>query len=115
MKNLTSLSMATALVASLGAFASTPSTAAETATGAVQVSGEKRDSGLGALPHYGKWADPTGKNPLRLASDASGTKVQVAGEKNDSGLGDLPHYSQWADPTGKNPAGRRAVQASQAN
>ena len=58
----------------------------------VELPGQKLDSGLGDLPHYRYWADPTGKAP-----------VQVAGQKLDSGLGDLPHYRLWADPTGKMP------------
>lgn len=58
------------------------------------VAGQKLDSGLGELPHYSKWADPTGRQPLQAT---------VAGEKLDSGLGDLPHYSKWADPSGRQP------------
>ena len=30
----------------------------------VQVQGDKIDSGLGELPHYRDWKDPTGKAPL---------------------------------------------------
>jgi hypothetical protein len=29
------------------------------------VPGEKVDSGLGDLPHYSQWADPTGKTPMQ--------------------------------------------------
>ena len=34
------------------------------------VAGQKIDSGLGELPHYRLWADPSGKNPLGQASVA---------------------------------------------
>jgi hypothetical protein len=61
---------------------------------AIATAGQKIDSGLGDLPHYRYWADPTGKAPLA---------AKVAGQKIDSGLGDLPHYRYWADPTGKAP------------
>lgn len=107
MNKLTSRSMATALLASIVVLAASPAAAADTAS-AAQVVGQKIDSGLGDLPHYSQWADPTGKSPLRRASGAAGAKVQVAGEKRDSGLGDLPHFSQWADTTGR----PRAVQVS---
>jgi hypothetical protein len=68
----------------------------------VQLSGQKLDSGLGDLPHYSMWIDPTGRNPL-------GTRV--IGESLDSGLGELPHYSKWVDKTGRNPLGREQVAA----
>jgi hypothetical protein len=55
------------------------------------VPGQKLDSGLGDLPHYSKWADPTGRVAVR---------TQVPGQKLDSGLGDLPHYSKWAELNG---------------
>ena len=61
---------------------------------AVAAAGQKIDSGLGDLPHYRYWADPTGKTPM---------VAKIAGQKIDSGLGDLPHYRYWADPTGKAP------------
>jgi len=63
------------------------------------VAGQKLDSGLGELPHYSKWADPSGRMPLKPASTA------VIGESLDSGLGELPHYSKWKDPTGRDPMG----------
>ena len=69
--------------------------------------GAKIDSGLGDLPHYRYWADPTGKNP-------AGQAQQVAGQKLDSGLGDLPHYRYWADPTGKAPVAPTVVVAGTA-
>jgi hypothetical protein len=65
------------------------------------VPGEKLDSGLGALPHYSHWKDPSGR---------AATAVRVPGESLDSGLGELPSYSQWKDPTGRDPLGRRAPQ-----
>jgi hypothetical protein len=55
------------------------------------VAGQKLDSGLGELPHYSKWADPSARTPAR---------THVPGESLDSGLGELPHYSKWADRTG---------------
>ncbi len=61
---------------------------------ALAAAGQKIDSGLGDLPHYRYWADPTGKAPM---------VAKLAGQKIDSGLGDLPHYRYWADPTGKAP------------
>jgi outer membrane receptor protein involved in Fe transport len=64
--------------------------------------GQKLDSGLGDLPHYRDWADPTGKAPVA---------TKVAGQKIDSGLGDLPHYRYWADPTGKAPVRTEQVVA----
>jgi hypothetical protein len=67
---------------------------ADSAAAASAVAGQKLDSGLGDLPHYRDWADPTGKAPVA---------AKVAGQKIDSGLGDLPHYRYWADPTGKSP------------
>jgi hypothetical protein len=108
MNKFTSRSMATALLASIVVLAASPTVAADTASAGVQVVGQKLDSGLGDLPHYSQWADPTGSTPLRRASGATGVKVQVAGEKKDSGLGDLPHFSQWADTTGR----QQAVQVS---
>ena len=67
------------------------------------VAGQKLDSGLGDLPHYRTWSDPTGKNPVA---------DQVAGQKLDSGLGDLPHYRDWADKTGKLPVRLEQVVAA---
>jgi hypothetical protein len=64
--------------------------------------GQKLDSGLGDLPHYRHWTDPTGKAPMA---------AKVAGQKLDSGLGDLPHYRYWADPTGKAPVRTEQVVA----
>lgn len=109
MNKLMSLKIAAALAAALGVLASTPTLAGDALATSAQVPGQKIDSGLGALPHYSQWADPTGKNPLRRTASAPATAVQVAGEKQDSGLGDLPHYSQWVDKSG-----REAVRVSQA-
>lgn len=94
MKKLNVLSVAGALVY--------VSMIAATAASPVHVSGEKVDSGLGELPEYSLWADPTGKAPL-----------QASGEKVDSGLGELPHYSLWADPSGKAPMQTPSLQVSQ--
>ena len=64
MKNFTALTVAASLAASV--FSVSPlAVAAESASAPLQVAGEKVDSGLGDLPHYSKWADPTGKNPTQ--------------------------------------------------
>ena len=68
------------------------------------VPGQKIDSGLGELPHYSTWVDPTGRHPAGH---------RVVGESLDSGLGELPPYSKWVDTTGKDPLGRERVQLSQ--
>ena len=60
------------------------------------IPGQKLDSGLGGLPHYAQWADPSGRDPM---------DHHVRGESLDDGLGELPHYSQWVDPTGRDPLG----------
>jgi hypothetical protein len=54
--------------------------ATEAVPAPVRVAGEKLDSGLGELPHYSKWADPTGKNPLQAAAPVQrdGTQPQRA-------------------------------------
>lgn len=55
------------LASALGAVMLVPAGAASADTAsspAVQVQGEKLDSGLGELPHYRDWKDPTGKAPL---------------------------------------------------
>lgn len=62
--------------------------------GPAAVAGQKLDSGLGELPHYSKWADPSGRHPM-------GTRV--LGESLDDGLGELPHYAKWLDKSGKDP------------
>lgn len=97
MNKLMSLKITAATAMALGVLAATPALAADAAATAGHVAGQKIDSGLGDLPHYSQWADPTGKNPLRRSAVAAPAKAQVYGEKKDSGLGDLPHYSQWAD------------------
>jgi hypothetical protein len=62
MNKFTAFSSAAAIIAAL---VSTNTLAAERAAAPAKVSGEKVDSGLGELPHYSKWADPTGKNPMQ--------------------------------------------------
>lgn len=59
MNKITALTLAASVAAS---FVSINVLAAERAAAPVPVAGEKVDSGLGDLPHYSKWADPTGKN-----------------------------------------------------
>jgi hypothetical protein len=66
------------------------------------VIGEKIDSGLGALPPYASWDDPTGRQPMRH---------RVAGESLDDGLGELPPYSQWLDRSGRDPMRRDTLSA----
>ena len=67
------------------------------------VLGQKVDSGLGGLPHYSKWADPTGRLPMGH---------RVLGESLDDGLGELLHYSKWVDSSGRDSLGRRAAQVA---
>jgi hypothetical protein len=45
------------------------------------VAGQKIDSGLGELPHYRLWADPSGKNPM---ASAKATKVGNSLAGNDT-------------------------------
>jgi hypothetical protein len=63
--------MIVALAAALPLQATTAS-----ATDAVssKVTGQKIDSGLGELPHYRLWADPSGKNPTAapVAAESQG-------------------------------------------
>ena len=59
----------------------------------------KVDSGLGDLPHYRNWVDPTGRAPTGQVLTAS----VVPTGKVDSGLGELPHYRDWVDPSGRMP------------
>jgi len=108
MNKFTTPLLAAACAIAIGVLGTAPAMAAEAAESKTQVPGEKLDSGLGELPHYSQWADPTGKNPLRRAANPSSATLQVPGQKLDSGLGDLPHYRLWADK-----AGRQAVQISQ--
>ncbi len=68
------------------------------------VIGQKLDSGLGSLPHYSKWADPTGRTPM---------SSRVVGESLDDGLGALPHYSRWLDRSGRDPMGRIGTAVAQ--
>lgn len=93
MNKITTLPLVAVLMATMGALC-----AADTVTATIGPAGQKLDSGLGDLPHYSQWADPTGKTPLLRAARAGGQPV--LGEKKDSGLGDLPHYSQWSQRDG---------------
>ena len=63
------------------------------------VVGEKRDSGLGDLPHYRHWADRS----ARLSTS-------VPGESLDDGLAALPHYVAWTDKSGRHPLGQQSPQ-----
>lgn len=62
--------------------------------------GEKIDNGLGELPHYSQWADPTGRYPYGY---------KIVGKSLDSGLGELPHYSKWLDRSGRDPLSRASI------
>ncbi len=97
--------MKSQLLAALSATALMLAAAPALSGPAASVAGQKLDSGLGALPHYATWADPTGRNPMGS---------RVAGESLDDGLGTLPHYSKWIDKTGRDPLGRKALQVAQA-
>lgn len=84
MNKFTALSVAAALAVSFVSLGSVAVAADRAAAPAHKVSGEKIDSGLGDLPHYSKWADPTGKNPtLAKAADqpAQPQSVQVSQAK----------------------------------
>jgi hypothetical protein len=41
------------------------------------VAGQKIDSGLGELPHYRLWADPSGKNPMGLSKSGKSAKARA--------------------------------------
>ncbi len=69
MNKFTALSVAATIAASFFSVG-TVAVAAERASAPVQVTGEKVDSGLGELPHYSQWADPTGKNPTQGKASA---------------------------------------------
>lgn len=122
MKSVTVLSLMAGLAACVCAL-STAAVAADQRPAAAKVVGEKLDSGLGSLPHYRHWTDPTGKQmqPARAEAETALAAKPVVGEKLDSGLGDLPHYRDWADATGKQVTPKRAsadragVQLSQTN
>ena len=45
---------------------------------ATPVAGQKIDNGLGELPHYRLWADPSGKNPMGKAKDGKASKAAKA-------------------------------------
>ena len=110
------LTVTAALAACLCAL-STPAVGAENMLASAQLAGQKLDSGLGSLPHYRQWADPSGK---QMQPTPAAAESKLAGEKIDSGLGELPHYRHWADPSGRQvlparaAADRADVQLSQA-
>lgn len=106
--SLRMLTLCGLFAATLGAAA--PTWAADGTTAPASVAGEKVDSGLGDLPHYRAWSDPTGKAPMRTASVVAAAKPALSGEKQDSGLGSLPHYKHWGATAARLPA----VQVSQA-
>ncbi|HZE90558.1 MAG TPA: hypothetical protein VE029_02435 [Rhizobacter sp.] len=64
------------------------------------IPGQSLDDGLGDLPHYAHWSDPTGKAPLRN---------HVPGEKLDSGLGAFADQleSEFNRPLKSVPASRK--------
>ncbi len=67
MKKFTTLCVAASIAATL---VSMSAVATELAVAPVKVNGEKVDSGLGDLPHYSQWTDPTGKNPVQVKVSA---------------------------------------------
>jgi hypothetical protein len=92
MTKFTSATLAAALCAAL--------LGAGAPAAAVDLQGQKLDSGLGQLPPYRLWDDPSGRQPMRH---------RVAGESLDSGLGELPHYREWDDPSGRHPLRHRVL------
>lgn len=95
MKNALALTLAAAaLFLTAGPTLAAPDTA---------VAGQKLDSGLGELPNYSQWTDPTGRHPMG---------ERVLGESLDSGLGELPHYSKWLDRSGRDPMHHAVVQVA---
>jgi hypothetical protein len=70
MNKFTALAVAASLAVSFASLSSVAVAAERGAAPANKVSGEKVDSGLGDLPHYSKWADPTGKNPMQAKAQA---------------------------------------------
>ena len=65
MNKFTALSVAASLAVSFVSLSTVAVAAERAAAPAARVSGEKVDSGLGELPHYSKWADSSGKNPMQ--------------------------------------------------
>jgi hypothetical protein len=59
-----------------------PASAADAGAATSPVAGEKLDSGLGDLPHYSKWADPTGRTPMqaRAGADAKAADAKPAAD-----------------------------------
>lgn len=70
-------------------------TASATDAPSAAVAGQKIDSGLGELPHYRLWADPSGKNPMvaPVAADAR----QPAAPKAQRTVGGKAPASQSTD------------------
>jgi hypothetical protein len=77
MNKLTQLSVSAALATSVGMLFSAAAIAGgQPAT--AQVAGEKIDSGLGDLPHYRHWSDPTGKGVMPQQNNVKMAKAQPA-------------------------------------
>lgn len=114
MHKATTLSLSAALLASM-VMLSPLALAADAAAAKVSVAGEKLDSGLARLPHFGQWIDNSGTTLAGQSLDSGlgelphysrwidNSGKTLAGQSLDDGLGDLPHYSKWVDPTGKHP------------
>lgn len=66
-----------ALAAALPLHATTAS-AADAKPAAAHVAGQKIDNGLGELPHYRLWTDPSGKNPMGKAKVGKTSKAAKA-------------------------------------
>ena len=117
MHKANTLSLHAALLASV-VMLSPVALAADVVAAKVSVAGEKLDSGLARLPHFGQWVDNRGTILLGQSLDSGLGELPhysrwidnrgntLAGQSLDDGLGDLPHYSKWADATGKYPMAR---------
>ena len=58
--------MKSGLLASLAAVALLAASSSVLSGPGAAVQGDKVDSGLGSLPHYSLWKDPTGRDPMGL-------------------------------------------------
>lgn len=53
----------------------TTALATDAASASATLAGQKIDSGLGDLPHYRLWADPSGKSPIASQNAAKAEKA----------------------------------------
>lgn len=82
MTKFITVSIAATLAASMFVLSST-AVAVEATAAPVRVTGEKVDSGLGDLPHYSQWADPTGKTVGQASVVADKKRVQAPSQRDD--------------------------------